>query len=87
MKTWLITIVAAGVLIALGGFLITRYGDARFDAGYAKAKNDVADAIAATAAEDISEFERIEDETNAMPLPDVDADLVRLGIMRAPDDR
>lgn len=87
MKTWLITVVAAGVLTALGGFLLTRYGDARYDAGYAKAKNDVADIDTTTAAEDMSEFERIEDETNSMPLTDVDTDLLRLGIMRNDTDR
>lgn len=38
MKTWLIAIIAAGVLIALGGFLIKSYGDAKYNAGAASVK-------------------------------------------------
>lgn len=87
MKAWIITTIAALVLTSLGGFLINRYGQARYDAGYASAKNDVAEATSEFLKHDANGTERIEHETHIMSDDDVDNSLRQLGIMRAQADR
>lgn len=45
MRSSLIACVAAGVLIALGGLLLTRYGAARYAEGYAAGKVETAESF------------------------------------------
>lgn len=87
MNKYLIMILAAGVMIALGGFLIMRYGSAQFDAGYNKAQSEYNIAAAAAGNEAARNLERIDHETRQMDETAIDADLRSLGIMREPHDR
>lgn len=84
-KYFIILLVALG-LTALGGFLITRYGDARYDAGYNKAtaESTAADVQAGNTAR--NELESIQNETYNLDSSDIDKQLIELGIMRGPAD-
>lgn len=87
MKPWLIALIAAVVLTALGGFLIHKFGDASKDTGAAETKATINETIVKVQETDRKNNETIARETETMDDPAIDADLVRLGIMRADDDR
>lgn len=87
MKVWVIYVVAAVVILGLGGFLLTRYGQARYDAGYSAAGKDQADAQDTADADAKKDIENAERETNNLDDPGVDRELRGLGIMRQPTDR
>jgi len=87
MKSWIITIIAALVIYGLGGFLITRYGQARYDAGYLAAGKEQADAQDQADADARKDFDNVSRETNALDDAGVDRELRALGIMRQPEDR
>jgi hypothetical protein len=78
----ILLILAAGVITSLGGFLIVRYGDARYQAGVLAGQLEQATTQAQTATQDASNFKRIENETKQMEPSAIDRDLLRLGIVR-----
>lgn len=90
MKTWqivLISVLAASVLTALGGFLIVKYGDTSEDVGKVKCEA----AQVKTEIREVIKYVKVkadvEKETAKMSDPAIDADLDNLGIMRDDADR
>lgn len=88
MKIWLtVAAVAALVLTSLGGFLIIKYGDARYEAGKASAVADNATKAETQSQKDNAAYERNARDSRKLSDADLDADLVDLGIMRPDSDR
>lgn len=88
MKIWLtVAAVAALVLTSLGGFLLVKYGDAKFDAGKATCVADTSVATQAQTKKDNAAYERNAHDSRNLSDADLDADLVDLGIMRHDSDR
>lgn len=71
MNTSMVTTIAAAVLIALGGFLIWRYGQAMHTNGYDACVMDMQKLIAKTA-------QQLEDQRNEV-IPDSDV-IIRLRV-------
>lgn len=76
--------IATAVLISLGGYLITSYGNSKYDKGYAKAYNEMSTANSKLAASNAKLLEELSNEVRNST--DVDADLLELGIMRKQED-
>lgn len=74
------------VLITLGSYVIYNYGTSKFEAGYNKAQSEHSEAIVKTTITDAQALESITNETKAMSDPAVDADLLKLGVMRDDSD-
>lgn len=87
MNKYLIIVIAAGVLIVLGGFLVKQYGNAQYNAGFQTAHAEALLAAKRRASEANKEMERIENETARLSDSDVDDSLRDLGIMRDVPDR
>lgn len=87
MKTWIITTVATVVLMGLGGLLIHKYGEARFEAGEASARTECSDSVLKSVNDGAKEFERIQNETQNLDDISIDNELYKLGIMRTHSDR
>lgn len=73
--------------VVITGFLINRYGQARYDAGYLAAGKEQADAQDQADAEARKDFNNVSHETNGLDNDAVDRELRSLGIMRQPEDR
>ena len=75
------------VLIGLGYYLINSYGQAKYDAGYAKANSEHSEAALTENTSESQALERISNETRNMSDDAIDSDLRTLGIMRDDADR
>ena len=87
MKTNLVMCLAALVLIGLGGLLINRYGQARYDQGVS---DTTAAQVAAADKANMEERKNLEDikyETDNLDDASVDNALRSIGIVRRPEDR
>lgn len=82
MNKKLVIIVAAAGIVALSGFGLWLYGQARYDAGHNQCQADAATAAIAAGNESAAHLDKVTNETARMSDADVDADLVQLGIMR-----
>lgn len=87
MRSTLIICVAALVISGLGGFLILRYGQARYDEGVKFQKAEQATAQIKASTEEQKNLESVSHETEKLDDPAVDRALSDLGIMRQPADR
>ena len=74
--------IAALVIIIAFGLTVRWYGNARYDAGELSCKADAATAAITAGSESAKQLDKVTNETARMSDTDVDADLVRLGIMR-----
>lgn len=83
----LVALLAAGVFIALGGFLIKQYGGAENESGKAGASLEQLSSSVDELERTIKELERVSHETSQKSDDAIDADLRRLGIMRDYKDR
>ena len=79
--------IAALVIIVAFGLTVNWYGDSRYEAGELSCKADAATAAITAGNESAAQLDKVTNETARMSDADVDADLVRLGIMRQPADR
>lgn len=86
MKKAYIILGAAAILIVLGGFLLLRYGKARYNEGYLKAHSQCIENAVEHAGKAAKELRRIQNETKKLSDTDVDDDLLDLGIMRNDTD-
>lgn len=88
MKTkYLISGIAALVLLSLGGFLIKTYGSAKYKEGKAFAERECIATNAEQNQDVIRERNRVENETRNLSDSDINRELVDLGIMRPDEDR
>jgi len=86
MDKYIIILVAAIVLIALGGYLLRQYGAAQYDAGYAQAELDSANAATKAGNTAARKLEDIKKDVKKMSTSDIDNELRDLGIMRSNKD-
>lgn len=84
MKSWIIYLIAATVLIGLGGVLIKAYGNSEYRRGVAVCEKDKTDDLNRAVLEARGARERIEGHVDTI---DLDSGLHRLGILRQPYDR
>lgn len=87
MNLYVIVGLAAAAIVLLGGLLIHKYGEARFDAGELACSVSHRDAAAATTEEDRRSREEVERETESMDYNTTVDSLHGLGILRADQDR
>lgn len=83
---WIITSITTVVLITLGGLLLIKYGNAKFNEGYAKAQQEVSDKNAKTILSDKLALENINAAIQKMPEDVIDTGLINLNIMRDNED-
>lgn len=79
---YFIMMIAAGVLITLGGFLIWRYGEAKDEAGYIRGISEANVAASKASSEAARDLEKEQNETAKIKDADIDAELISLGVMR-----
>lgn len=87
MNKKLVIIVAAAGIVALSGFGLWLYGQARYDAGHNQCQAEHANAAAKAGTEAAKNLGKVEHKTANMSDDAIDADLRILGIMRADSDR
>ncbi len=80
-------ILAAVVVIGLGGFLIHGYGAAKFEAGYAKRAEEQSRVSNEAAKEAISIRDKVENDNRKKKDDGITAELRSSGWLRAKNDR
>lgn len=86
MNPTLIFSIAALLISALGGYLLKQYGNSKYDAGNSAGLLECANTNIKESVKDKADFDEIETIKQNLTPDALDADLDKLGILRADDD-